>query len=63
MNKNFERITVRIPRGQVRRSKAIFRALGLEIEKKNAIDRALDDIMAGRVQTYNSVDELMSEFA
>ncbi len=35
------------------------KALGYEIEKKNAIDRALDDIEAGRVHQYDSLDDLI----
>lgn len=58
--KDYERMTVHIPRGEARRYKTLFRALGLDVEKKNALDRALDDIEAGRVHTYNSVSELMA---
>ena len=54
----YERLTVHVPRGEAKRFKAIVKALGFEIEKKNAIDRALDDIEAGRVRTWSSTDEM-----
>ena len=54
----YERLTVHVPRLETKRFRAIMKALGFEIEKKNAIDRALDDIEAGRVTTYASADDL-----
>ena len=54
----YERLTVHVPRVETKRFKAIVKALGFEIEKKNAIDRALDDIEAGRVRTYSSANEM-----
>ena len=65
MKKNlekYERLTVHIPREDARRCKAVLRALGIEIEKKNALDLAMDDIVAGRVHSYGSVDELINHF-
>lgn len=54
----YERMIVHVPRLEAKRFKAIVKALGFEIEKKNAIDRALDDIEAGRVRTWSSADEM-----
>ena len=54
----YERMTVHVPRREARRFRAVVKALGFEIEKKNAIDRALDDIEAGRVRTYSSANEM-----
>ncbi|MBR6167643.1 MAG: hypothetical protein IKQ50_04365 [Paludibacteraceae bacterium] len=54
----YERVTVHVPRLEAKRFRAVVKALGFEIEKKNAIDRALDDIEAGRVRTYSSVNEM-----
>jgi hypothetical protein len=51
-------MTVHVPRVEAKRFKAIVKALGFELEKKNAIDRALDDIEAGRVRTYSSPSEM-----
>lgn len=59
MPANYERMTLHIPCGETRKYRAIFRALGLTIEKKNAIDRAMDDIEAGRVNSYSSIDEML----
>ena len=54
----YERMTVHVPRLEAKRFRAVVKALGLEIEKKNAIDRALDDIEAGRVTTWSSANEM-----
>lgn len=54
----YERMTVHVPHVEAKRFRAIVRALGFEIEKKNAIDRALDDIEAGRVRTFSSANEM-----
>jgi len=54
----YERLTVHVPRVEAKRFRAVVKALGFEVEKKNAIDRALDDIEAGRVRTFSSADEL-----
>ena len=57
-----ERLTVRVPMAERARFKRIMRAMGYEVEKKNAIDRALDDVMEGRVFEVSSVDELRKKF-
>jgi hypothetical protein len=49
---------VHVPRPEAKRFRAVIKALGFEIEQKNAIDRALDDIEAGRVRTWSSADEM-----
>ena len=54
----YERMIVHVPRLEAKRFKAVVKALGYEIEKKNAIDRALDDIEAGRVRAWSSTDEM-----
>ena len=54
----YERMTVHVPVFEAKRFRAVVKALGFEIEKKNAIDRALDDIEAGRVRTYSSANEM-----
>ena len=51
----YERMTVHVPRVEAKRFRAIVKALGFEIEKKNAIDRALDDIEAGRVTSADAM--------
>ena len=54
----YERMTIHVPRLEAKRFRAVVNALGFEIEKKNANDRALDDIEAGRVRTYSSANEM-----
>ena len=54
----YERLTVHVPLAEVKRFRAVMKALGFEIEKKNAIDRAFDDIEAGRIKHYESLDDL-----
>ena len=56
----YDRLTVHVPHTVKKYFKAMVKALGCEIEKKNALDKALDDVMAGRVRTYSSVQELMA---
>jgi hypothetical protein len=54
----YERMTVHVPRLEAKRFRAIVKALGFEIEKKNGLDRALDDVEAGRVRTWSSAEEM-----
>jgi len=62
--KTYNRVIVHVPVGNVTtRFKRIVRAMGFEIEKKNAIDEALEDIEAGRVVEVSSVAELRKHFA
>ena len=63
MQPNYERMTLHVPCDEVSKFRTIFKALGLTIEKKNAIDRAMDDIEAGRVHSYSSIDEMLSAIA
>ena len=61
--KAYNRLTVHVPNAETKRFKAIMKALGYDVEKKNAIDEALDDIEAGRVYQVSSVDEFRKIFA
>ena len=54
----YERLTVHVPRKEARKFRAVVKALGFEIEKKCSLDRALDDIEAGRVHTWSSAEEM-----
>ena len=54
----YERMIVHVPRLEAKRFRAIVKALGFEIEKKNGLDRALEDIDAGRVRTWSSAEEM-----
>jgi len=62
--KTYNRVIVHVPVGSMTtRFKRIVRAMGFEVEKKNAIDEALEDIEAGRVVEVSSVAELRKHFA
>lgn len=63
MAANCERLTVHVPIVERAKFTRIMRAMGYQVEKKNALDRAMDDIMAGRVFEVSSVDELRKTFA
>ena len=54
----YERMIVHVPRLEAKRFRAIVKALGFEIEEKNGLDRALEDIEAGRVRTWSSAEEM-----
>ena len=54
----YERLIVHVPHVEAKRFKAVVKALGYEIEKKNSLDRALDDIEAGRVRSWSSAEEM-----
>ena len=59
----YSRLTVHVPYGQTAQFRKAMRSMGFQIEKRNAIDIALDDIEAGRVHDVSSVDELRKKFA
>lgn len=63
MAANCERLIVHVPVAERAKFTRIMRAMGYQVEKKNALDRAMDDIMAGRVFEVSSVDELRKTFA
>ena len=54
----YERMTIQVPRLEAKRFRAVVKALGFQIVKKNAIDEALEDIEAGRVRTWSSSKEM-----
>ena len=54
----YERMVVNVPRLEAKRFRTIVRALGVRIEKKNSLDRALEDVEAGRVRTWSSAEEM-----
>jgi hypothetical protein len=58
--KNYSKMTVYVPKGAIRRFRSVTKTLGVEIETKSSMDRALEDIEAGRVNSYSSVDEMIN---
>ena len=47
----YERMTVHVPRLEAKRFRAVVKALGFDIEKKNAIDLAMDGTVFMRWNT------------
>ena len=58
--KNYSKMTVYVPKGEMRRFRSMAKTIGVEIETKSSMDKALEDIEAGRVNSYNSVDEMIN---
>ncbi len=63
LKQGFDRYVVYVPRKEWSRFQDVVTPLGVEIEAKNALDEALEDIMAGRVYEADSVNELRKRFA
>ncbi len=63
MSGEYKRVVVHVPLNMTKQFKTAIDELGCEIEKRNAIQRAFDDIEAGRVHEVSSVDELRKIFA
>ena len=59
LKQGYRRYVVHVPYGDVKAFRADMKTLGYKIEKRNALDEAMDDVMAGRVYTYSSVDEMI----
>ncbi len=55
----YNRLTVLVPRGETRRFRSMAKELGIRVERKSSMERALEDIEAGRVRTWSSVDEMI----
>jgi hypothetical protein len=55
----YNRMTVLVPRGETRRFRTLAKEMGVRVERKSSMERAIEDIEAGRVRTYASVDEMI----
>lgn len=55
----YNRFTVLVPRGETRRFRLLAKEIGARVERKSSMERAMEDIEAGRVRTYASVDEMI----
>lgn len=55
--------TIDVPTLDIKRFRAIVKAMGWSVRKKNAVERSLDEIKQGKVFTYSNLDELKKEFA
>lgn len=56
-----EQVTLSVPKIDMKRLKGIAKAMGWKIERKNALDKALDEVREGKVLHYNSLDELIHD--
>ena len=54
----FEQVTVNIPRIELKRFKAIMKALDYEIVRKSELDEAIEEAESGRIINCSSLDEL-----
>ena len=54
----FEQVTVNIPRIELKRFKAIMKALDYEIVRKSELDEAIEEVESGRIINCSSLDEL-----
>ena len=55
----YDRLTVLVPRGEIRRFRTLAKEMGVRVERKSSMERAMEDSEAGRVRTYASVDEMI----
>lgn len=55
----YSRMTVLVPKGETRRFRSMAKEMGVKVERKSSMERAVEDIEAGRVRTFASVDEML----
>ncbi len=55
----YNRMTVLVPKGETRRFRSVVKEMGVKVERKSSMERAMEDIEAGRVRTFASVDEML----
>ena len=55
----YNRMTVLVPRGETKRFRLMAKEMGVKVERKSSMERAIEDIEAGRVRTFASVDEMI----
>jgi len=56
----YDQIVVNVPHFEVKKFKAIVKALGFSIEKKTELKRAIEDVEAGKVVKCDSLDALIN---
>jgi len=59
MMPGYKRMTVFVPRGETRRFRSMAKEMGVHVERKSSMERAIEDVEAGRVRTFASVDEML----
>jgi len=56
----YDQILVNVPHLEAKKFKAIVKALGFSIEKKTELQRAIEDVEAGKVVKCDSLDALIN---
>ena len=56
----YEQVVVNVPRLELKKFKAIVKALGFSIEKKTELQRSIEDVESGRVIKCSSREELIN---
>ena len=56
----YEQVVVNVPRLELKKFKAIVKALGFSIEKKTELQRSIEDVESGRVIKCSSLEELIN---
>lgn len=56
----YEQVVVNVPRLELKKFKAIVKALGFSIEKKTELQRSIEDVELGRVIKCSSLEELIN---
>ena len=57
----YEQVVVNVPRLELKKFKAIVKALGFSIEKKTELQRSIEDVESGRVIKCSSLEELINK--
>ena len=56
----YEQVVVNVQRLELKKFKAIVKALGFSIEKKTELQRSIEDVESGRVIKCSSLEELIN---
>lgn len=56
----YDRVVVNVPHLELKKFKAIVKALGFTIEKKSELQKAIDEVESGNVIQCSSLDELIN---
>jgi len=59
MNQRYDYVEVKLPHVELKKFKAIMRALGFSIVEKSEIDEAIEEVESGHVYSCPSVNALM----
>ncbi len=56
-----EQFVINVPHVEAKKFKTIVNALGFTICQRSGLDEAIEDIAAGRVYSYNTVDDFLKD--